>query len=81
MPREGTRSQTGNAKPRVFSTVETAPVIKRAKATAAKVTGKSTKPAAKPKTAKPTGVTKKPKATKPVTKVSSRALDRTSRRR
>jgi hypothetical protein len=65
MPREGTRSATGNSKPRVFQTIDTAPTIKR-----------TTKP--KPKTsttavptakgAKPTGITKKkapaPKAKK-----------------
>lgn len=50
MAREGTRSSTGNSKPRVFETVDTAPAISR-------------KPRAKTTTkkagAKPTGVTKK----------------------
>lgn len=31
MVREGTRSQTGNSKPRVFETVDTQPTIKRTK--------------------------------------------------
>src|SRR5687768_15331689 len=53
MPREGTRSQTGNANPRVFQTVDTAPVITRKKTT----TKKTAAPAAKG--AKPAGVTKK----------------------
>lgn len=59
MPREGTRSATGNARPRVFQTVDTAPAIKR-----------TTKPKAKPeveaevKAAKPVGVTKKKAAPK-----------------
>jgi len=58
MPREGTRSQTGNAKPRVFPIVDTAPAVKRT--TKAKVA--APKPAAK--AAKPTGVTKKKAAPK-----------------
>ncbi|CAP66713.1 uncharacterized protein PODANS_4_7860 [Podospora anserina S mat+] len=56
MAREGTRSSTGNSKPRVFQTVDTAPAVKR-----------TTKPkAAKEETkgAKPTGVTKKKAAPK-----------------
>ncbi|KAI0129738.1 hypothetical protein BJ170DRAFT_286043 [Xylariales sp. AK1849] len=55
MAREGTRSATGNSKPRVFQTIDTEPTIKR-----------TTKPktekepvAAKVKAAKPAGVTKK----------------------
>ncbi|KAI1416685.1 hypothetical protein F5Y13DRAFT_154486 [Hypoxylon sp. FL1857] len=63
MPREGTRSATGNSKPRVFQTVDTAPAIKR---TTKPKTKKSptigTKSGAKPKAAKPTGVTKKKSA-------------------
>ncbi|KAI1141339.1 hypothetical protein F5Y05DRAFT_372136 [Hypoxylon sp. FL0543] len=66
MPREGTRSATGNSKPRVFQTVDTAPAIKRTTKPKAKklpTTGTTgTKPAAKPKAAKPTGVTKKKSA-------------------
>ena len=57
MPREGTRSATGNSKPRVFPVVDTAPAVKR---TTAKP--KTTKAPATTKTktaAKPTGVTKK----------------------
>ncbi|KAF3761740.1 hypothetical protein M406DRAFT_358084 [Cryphonectria parasitica EP155] len=50
MAREGTRSATGNSKPRVFPTVDTAPTISR-------------KPRAQTSTkkegAKPAGVTKK----------------------
>lgn len=40
MVREGTRSQTGNARPRVFNTVDTGPTIKRTKPT----TGAGRKP-------------------------------------
>ncbi|EGY14233.1 uncharacterized protein VDAG_05397 [Verticillium dahliae VdLs.17] len=71
MAREGTRSQTGHSKPRIFETVDTAPVTQRKKTT--------TKPAVKKapvapavKGAKPTGVTKKktaPKKDGPVAKV------------
>lgn len=50
MPREGTRSQTGNSKPRVFATVDTEPTVKR---TTKPKAVKKTAPAAKPKTAKP----------------------------
>lgn len=58
MAREGTRSQTGHAAPRVFQTVDTAPAITRKKSTKAK-------PAPKPAAAaKPTGVTKKKVAKK-----------------
>lgn len=32
MPREGTRSQTGNSRPRIFHTVDTGPTISRKKA-------------------------------------------------
>lgn len=55
MPREGTRSATGNSKPRVFAQVDTEPTIKRKRATpkAPAVTG-----------AKPTGITKKKAAPK-----------------
>lgn len=55
MAREGTRSQTGNSKPRVFATVDTEPAVKR---TTKPKTVKKTAPAAKPTVAKPTGVTK-----------------------
>ncbi len=54
MAREGTRSQTGNSKPRVFQPIDTAPAIKRT--TKPKAPKKT---AAAPKGAKPTGVTKK----------------------
>lgn len=49
MAREGTRSQTGNSKPRVFPTVDTAPAVRR-----------TTKPKTTKKAATaPTGVSKK----------------------
>lgn len=54
MAREGTRSATGNSKPRVFETVDTAPAI--ARKPRAKTT---TTPTTKKAGAKPTGVTKK----------------------
>lgn len=50
MAREGTRSATGNSKPRVFDTPDTAPVITRKPKT------KTT--TVKPAGAKPVGVTK-----------------------
>jgi len=61
MPREGTRSSTGNSKPRVFPVVDTQPAIKR---TAKPKKTAEPKPAAAAassavKGAKPTGVTKK----------------------
>lgn len=55
MAREGTRSATGNSKPRVFDTPDTAPVIARKSKT------KTT--ATKPAGAKPAGVTKTKKVT------------------
>ncbi|KAI8631242.1 hypothetical protein F5Y19DRAFT_25205 [Xylariaceae sp. FL1651] len=60
MPREGTRSATGNSRPRVFETIDTAPAIKRTNKPKAK------KPVAEPKVKamKPTGVTKKKAAPK-----------------
>ncbi|KAI0846439.1 hypothetical protein F5Y00DRAFT_145637 [Daldinia vernicosa] len=65
MPREGTRSATGNSKPRVFQTVDTAPAIKRTtKPRVKRSPTASTKPVPKVKAAKPTGVTKK-KSTAP----------------
>jgi hypothetical protein len=54
MPREGTRSQTGNSKPRVFPVIDTAPASSRKKTTKPK---KKVADVAKAK--KPTGVTKK----------------------
>ena len=62
MPREGTRSATGNSKPRVFPTVDTAPAVKRTTTTKPKTT-KAT-PATTKAAAKPTGVTKKKAAPK-----------------
>lgn len=53
MPREGTRSATGNSKPRVFPVVDTAPAVKRT------AKPKKAAPAPKAKAAKPVGVTKK----------------------
>jgi hypothetical protein len=61
MPREGTRSQTGNAKPRVFPVVDTAPAVKRTTKPKAPKKAAAPKPA---KAAKPTGVTKKKAAPK-----------------
>jgi len=57
MAREGTRSQTGHSKPRVFPIVDTAPAVKRT--TKPKTTKKVAAPKAAAKGAKPTGVTKK----------------------
>ncbi|KAK4107995.1 hypothetical protein N656DRAFT_772209 [Canariomyces notabilis] len=57
MAREGTRSQTGNSKPRVFPVIDTAPAVKRTtkpKAAKKKATSKT-----EAKGAKPAGVTKK----------------------
>lgn len=60
MAREGTRSATGNSKPRVFQTVDTAPAIRRTnKPKAKRSPTTSTKPTVKKAAAKPTGVTKK----------------------
>ncbi|KAK0629016.1 hypothetical protein B0T17DRAFT_174260 [Bombardia bombarda] len=55
MAREGTRSATGNSKPRVFPVVDTTPAIKRT--TKPKTVKKVAEP--KPVKAKPVGVTKK----------------------
>ena len=57
MAREGTRSQTGHATPRVFAPVDTTPVIKRKKSPKTKTTKV-------PIAAKPVGVTKKTKVPK-----------------
>lgn len=63
MAREGTRSATGNSKPRVFDTVDTAPAIKRT--TKPKTATTPKEPVApKVKGAKPAGVTKKTPAKK-----------------
>ncbi|KAI1758009.1 hypothetical protein F4782DRAFT_6903 [Xylaria castorea] len=71
MPREGTRSATGNSRPRVFQTVDTAPAIKRT------TKPKTKKPVAEPgvKPVKPAGVTKKraPKKDGAVEKVKTAA--------
>jgi hypothetical protein len=72
MPREGTRSATGNSKPRVFPTVDTAPAVKRT--TAKPKTVKKPAPAAKAKAAKPTGVTKKKAAPKKESGVAKKVL-------
>lgn len=63
MAREGTRSATGNSKPRVFPVVDTEPAVKRT--TKPKVVKKVAEP--KPTSraaAKPVGVTKKKAAPK-----------------
>jgi hypothetical protein len=62
MAREGTRSATGNSKPRVFPVVDTAPAVKRTTTTKPKTTKTTT--ATKKAAAKPTGVTKKKAAPK-----------------
>lgn len=48
MAREGTRSSTGNSKPRVFQTIDTSPTIKRSRKskTAGLLGGKSDKASA-----------------------------------
>jgi hypothetical protein len=56
MAREGTRSQTGNSKPRVFPVVDTAPTVKR---TTKPKAAKKAAPKAAAKTAPAGGVTKK----------------------
>lgn len=61
MAREGTRSATGNSKPRVFPVVDTAPAVKR---TSTKPKTPKAAPATKKSAAKPTGVTKKKAAPK-----------------
>ena len=73
MARE-TRSQTGNAKPRVVPVIDTAPTIKR-KAAPKKVAA----PKAETKGAKPTGVTKK-KAPKKETGVAKKVAPHAHRR-
>ena len=64
MVREGTRSQTGNAKPRVFAVVDTEPTIKRTTKPKTPVTKKVEVAKPEAKGAKPTGVTKKKPAKK-----------------
>lgn len=77
MPREGTRSATGNSRPRVFQTVDTAPTITRKKPATARTkkaptagAGPVTKAKTKAKVAtapKSGGVTKKKAAPKKAT--------------
>ncbi|KAH7028016.1 uncharacterized protein B0I36DRAFT_365136 [Microdochium trichocladiopsis] len=64
MPREGTRSATGNSKPRVFQTIDTAPAIKRTTAPKTKKSTTTPKPAGVKKAAAPkkNGVGAKAKA-------------------
>ncbi|KAK1573865.1 uncharacterized protein LY79DRAFT_583362 [Colletotrichum navitas] len=59
MAREGTRSQTGNSKPRVFPVVDTAPARKQTTATPATAKKPKTTTSTASKVAKPVGVTKK----------------------
>ncbi|KAM0276057.1 hypothetical protein ACHAQH_007143 [Verticillium albo-atrum] len=75
MAREGTRSQTGHSKPRIFETVDTAPVTQRKKTTTTKPAAKKATAAPATKGSKPTGVTKKtaPKKDGPVAKAKSTA--------
>lgn len=71
MAREGTRSATGNSKPRVFPVVDTEPAVKRT--TKPKVVKKVAEP--KPTSraaAKPAGVTKKKAAPKKETGVAKK---------
>lgn len=78
MPREGTRSATGNSKPRVFPVVDTAPAVKR---TTTKPKTAKAAPAAKAKAAaKPTGVTKKKAAPKKETGVVKKVYNPRFRR-
>ena len=62
MPREGTRSATGNSKPRVFPVVDTAPAVKRT--VKPKPKKEAAPKVAAAKGAKPVGVTKKKAAPK-----------------
>lgn len=71
MVREGTRSQTGNSRPRIFPVVDSGPATVRKRAPKTKKDAKAANP--KP-SSKPTGVTKTkakmtkgPKQTKTVT--------------
>ncbi|KAF6802702.1 hypothetical protein CSOJ01_11426 [Colletotrichum sojae] len=61
MAREGTRSQTGNSKPRIFPVIDTAPTRQKRTTPAASAKPKSTTTtsAATAKGAKPVGITKK----------------------
>jgi hypothetical protein len=56
MTREGTRSQTGHSRPRIFPPVDTAPATTRKRTTKPKAKKKA---AVATKGAKPAGVTKK----------------------
>ncbi|KAK8859662.1 hypothetical protein PGQ11_010396 [Apiospora arundinis] len=75
MAREGTRSATGNSKPRVFETVDTAPAIKRTTKpkTVKKPVAESTAPAAKPAGVKKTPAKKNGVAAKVKAAVSKAA--------
>ncbi|KAI1116572.1 hypothetical protein F5Y14DRAFT_68792 [Nemania sp. NC0429] len=64
MPREGTRSATGNSRPRVFATVDTAPAIKRTTKPKAKKPAAAAVESTTANPVKPTGVTKKKAAPK-----------------
>jgi hypothetical protein len=60
MAREGTRSATGNSKPRIFQSIDTAPAIKRTtKPKTKKTAPKKESLVDKIKSVKPAGVTKK----------------------
>ncbi|KAL2755486.1 hypothetical protein ACRALDRAFT_1076905 [Sodiomyces alcalophilus JCM 7366] len=77
MVREGTRSQTGNSRPRIFPVVESAPATVRKRAPKTK---KSTEEAV-PKASKPTGVTKtKAKVTKAPKQTKTKANTATVRK-
>jgi len=70
MAREGTRSATGNSKPRVFPIVDTEPAVKRTNKP--KVVKKVAEPKPAARAAKPTGVTKKKAAPKKETGVAKK---------
>ncbi|RKU49270.1 hypothetical protein DL546_009709 [Coniochaeta pulveracea] len=72
MAREGTRSQTGHSKPRVFATVDTEPAVKR---TTKPKTVKKSATAAKPTGARHAGVTKKKAAPKNESGVAKKVED------
>lgn len=64
MAREGTRSQTGNSKPRVFPVIDTAPVRKpRSSSTTTTADKPKKSTSATSAAAKPVGITKKKAAT------------------
>ncbi|KAK2773536.1 hypothetical protein CKAH01_13576 [Colletotrichum kahawae] len=63
MAREGTRSQTGNSKPRLFPVIDTAPVRKPRSSTTTTADKPKKTTSATSAAAKPVGITKKKAAT------------------